>query len=145
MNTKNVKSNTNSGGRITRTGISLPPSLLGDFDDVIARKGYANRSEAIRDAIRDFVSRHKQREQGWKGTCSVIAFTYDHETKKINEELVDVQHSMSKNILSSLHAHLPGDKCLEVILTKGTSEEISKLADAIQSRRGVMRLELVNF
>lgn len=145
MNPKNVKSNTNAGGGITRTGISLPPSLLCDFDDVIARKGYANRSEAIRDAIRDFVSRHKQREQGWKGTCSVIAFTYDHETKKINEELVDVQHSMSRNILSSLHAHLPGDTCLEVILTKGTSEEVSKLADAIQSRRGVMRLELVNF
>lgn len=145
MANKIVKSNTKAGGRITRTGISLPPSLLGDFDDVIARKGYANRSEAIRDAIRDFVSGHRQREKGWKGTCSVIAFTYDHEAKKINEELVEVQHSMGRNILSNLHAHLPGDTCLEVILTRGTSEEVSKLADAIRSRRGVMRLELVNF
>lgn len=146
MANKIVKSNTKARDGITRTGISLPPSLLGDFDGVIARTGYANRSEAIRDAIRDFVSGHRQREKGWKGTCSVIAFTYDHEAKKINEELVEVQHSMGGNvILSSLHAHLPGDTCLEVILTRGTSEEVSKLADAIRSRRGVMRLELVNF
>lgn len=145
MANKIVKSNTNADGRITRTGISLPPQLLRDFDGIIARKGYANRSEAIRDAIREFVAGHREREKGWKGTCSVLAFVYDHEAKRIDEQLVEVQHSMSGNILSALHVHLPQDECLEVILAKGTSEEISRLADAIQSRRGVRRLELVNF
>jgi len=118
-----------------RFGVSMDPELLDHFDDLIERKGYGNRSEAIRDLIRDYLVR-----QEWKGGQEIvgtITLVYNHHVRELSEALTDIQHDHSDRVLSTLHIHLDHANCLEVIAVKGSSEEVQKLADRLIGTRGV--------
>lgn len=120
----------------TRFGVSLDDRLLRRFDGVIQKKGYANRSEAIRDLIRDSLV-----EDEWKDddreTVGTLTLVYDHGTHELSEQLTDLQHSFHKQVISTLHVHLDAHNCLEVLVLRGKSGEIRKRAELLVSMKGV--------
>jgi len=120
---------------LVRFGVSIDNGLLDQFDDLIARKGYKNRSEAIRDLIRDHMV-----EQEWEeNTETVGTFTmvYDHHTRDLSLTLTHLQHSFIGEICSVLHVHLDHNNCLEVLVLKGKALLLQSLADKLSSVRGV--------
>jgi len=123
---------------VTRIGVSLEPELLDEFDEMIIRKGYGSRSEAIRDLIRDSLAEKdwKNPDQYMVGTITII---YDHNTGNISERLMELQHNSNNNISTSIHVHLDHDRCMEILLVSGALKDLKKLSDEITSVRGVLR------
>ncbi len=121
---------------LTRFGVSIPDSLLGDFDRLIARKGYQNRSEAIRDLIRDSLVTEEWKE-GKKEMVGAISIVYSHHTRELSRLLTQMQHDHFQTILSTLHIHLDEHNCLEVLVVKGKAEEIKKIGDRLVGTKGV--------
>jgi CopG family transcriptional regulator, nickel-responsive regulator len=126
---------------LVRTGVSLEEDLLLKFDQAIAKKGYANRSEAIRDLIRDhLVVEEIDKNKVVVGTLTVV---YDHHRPNLTEKLVEAQHGAGGKVMAATHVHLDHHNCLEVIIMKGRGGELRELADRILSLRGVKHGELV--
>lgn len=122
--------------KLQRFGISMPDDLLGRFDEIIEQQGYANRSEAIRDIIRDYlIQRYSEQPAGHiVGTITII---YDHHTRGLESRLVHIQHQDIESIRCSTHVHLDDDNCIEVLVVQGEAEAVRKIADNIISTRGV--------
>ena len=129
-------------GELTRTGVSIDAELLEDFDRFIADKGYTNRSEALRDIIRDHLVTTSVLAPDAEvvGTVTLI---YDHHSRLLPEKLTDVQHQHHEAIISTVHAHLDHDTCLEVVVVKGKSKLIQSLADRLIGIKGVQHGRLV--
>jgi len=121
---------------ITRFGISLDRGLLAKFDRLIGRKGYANRSEAIRDLIRDSLVR-AQWEIGDADAVGTLTLVYDHETRELEERLTELQHAHYQAIVSTLHIHLDAHHCLEVLVLRGQAALLKTIADRLIGTRGV--------
>lgn len=121
---------------ITRFGVSIDSQLINKFDALIGQKGYTTRSEAIRDMIRDSLV-----EQEWEAedreTVGTITLVYNHHTRELDHALTDIQHKSFHQIVSALHIHLDAHNCLEVLVVKGKSSEIRKIADRLIGTRGV--------
>jgi CopG family nickel-responsive transcriptional regulator len=128
--------------KIKRFGVSIEPELLNKFDKLIDREGYENRSEAIRDLIRDSLITTKKHnpESIAMGTLTMI---YDHHTGNLTNRLLKIQHNHTSEILTTTHIHLDHDNCLEVLILKGKTKNIQKLADNIKSLKGIKHGELV--
>jgi CopG family transcriptional regulator, nickel-responsive regulator len=127
-------------GDLTRTGVSLERDLLKKFDHSIRQRGYVNRSEAIRDLIRDhLVSEEIDTNKVVVGTLTII---YDHHRPNLIERLVDAQHRAGGKVLAATHVHLDHRHCLEAIIMKGRAGELKDLADSILSLRGVKHGQL---
>jgi CopG family transcriptional regulator, nickel-responsive regulator len=126
---------------LARTGISLEHELLQKFDDAIGKKGYQNRSEAIRDLIREhLVADEIDKNKVVVGTLTIV---YDHHRPNLTEKLVEAQHGAGGKVLAATHVHLDHHNCLEVIIMKGRGRELKDLADRILSLRGVKHGQLV--
>jgi CopG family nickel-responsive transcriptional regulator len=126
---------------LIRTGISLESDLLERFDRVIHKKGYQNRSEAIRDLVRDYaVAEDVEENRMVVGTLTMV---YNHHRPKLSERLIEAQHHAEGKVLAATHVHLDHHNCLEVIIMRGRSSEISQIADRILSLRGVKHGKLV--
>jgi CopG family nickel-responsive transcriptional regulator len=125
-----------------RFGISIDERLLKKFDALIDEKGYINRSEAIRDLIRNaLVEEEWTREnQEMVGTVSLV---YDHHTRDLSDKLTEHQHSHHKEIISALHVHLDDHHCLEVVVIKGKARKIKKLAEELIGTKGVKHGKLM--
>lgn len=121
---------------LTRFGISLDARLLRAFDRVIRRKGYTNRSEAIRDLIRDSLVR-EQWELGDERAVGTITLVYDHETRELADRLTDLQHQHYRRIVSTLHVHLDEHHCMEVLVVRGEAAQLKQIADRLIGTRGV--------
>lgn len=130
---------------VARFTVSIPPDLLTTFDEVCASKGYNSRSEAIRDAIRDYLVAHEWsgEEANGREVVGTITLVYDHEVRRLSDELLERQHRYHSRILSSLHVHLDEKNCLEVVIVKGSGAEVTALADELISLRGVKHGRLV--
>uniref|UniRef100_A0A7J2TK69 Putative nickel-responsive regulator n=1 Tax=Archaeoglobus fulgidus TaxID=2234 RepID=A0A7J2TK69_ARCFL len=128
---------------ITRIGVSLPKNLLDEFDEIIKVRGYSSRSEAIRDAIRNYISEYKWLESEKGEVVGVIVVLFDHTVKGVSDALISIQHAFANVISSDMHLHLSEDRCLEVIVVKGNMEEIKKLMDRISAVRGVLTHKII--
>jgi CopG family nickel-responsive transcriptional regulator len=128
--------------KIERVGVSLDKKLLAGFDQLIGKQGYTNRSEAIRDLIRESLSKDKLAEPSASAVAGVF-LVYDHHSTKLSEKLVSLQHNHLLQVIASTHVHLDHDNCLEVIILKGKVREIEKLANNIAALKGV-KLSRVN-
>ncbi|MFZ1137048.1 MAG: nickel-responsive transcriptional regulator NikR [Candidatus Korobacteraceae bacterium] len=127
--------------KLTRTGVSLEDDLLKQFDKVIARRGYKNRSEAIRDLIREsLVDEAVDQNRPVVATLSMI---YDHHKPNLSNKLNEIQHHSHGSVLAATHVHLDADNCLEVVIMKGRSDEVQHLADHMLAMRGVKHGKLV--
>jgi CopG family nickel-responsive transcriptional regulator len=121
---------------ITRFGVSIEESLLKNFDRLISRKGYQNRSEALRDLIRESLVQEEW-EEGKKETVGTIAIVYSHHTRELSRTLTEMQHRYYQAILSTLHIHLDEHNCLEVLVVKGRGEDIKKISERLIGTKGV--------
>ncbi len=118
-----------------RFGVSLEKKLLDEFDTLIKRKNYSNRSEAFRDLIRQELVKEEWAKSG--EVVGAITLVYDHHKRELVNKLTDIQHDFQGTIISTQHIHLDHDNCLELIAVKGPAADITKLADTLKSVKGV--------
>jgi CopG family nickel-responsive transcriptional regulator len=121
---------------LLRFGVSIDSLLMERFDALISRKGYRNRSEAIRDMIRRNLVEYDW-ETGDCETVGTITLVYDHHTRELENRLTSMQHECFQEIISTLHVHLDTHNCLEVLVVKGNSRRITEIADKLIGTRGV--------
>lgn len=121
---------------LVRFGVSIDEKLLDRFDSHILKKGYVNRSEAIRDLIRDTLvtDQIKDPEANSFGTLTII---YNHHHSDMSDKLNELQHNHFNNIVSTTHVHLDEHNCLEVLILKGKAGVIKSLADTILATKNV--------
>lgn len=121
---------------LKRFGISMEGSLLRKFDDLVQQRGYENRSEAVRDLVREAIVQ-KSWEDGEQIIAGSILLFYDHHQRNLLEEMTRIQHSVHDVILATTHFHLNHDSCLELIVVKGKAKEIRELSHKLTSLKGV--------
>ncbi|HIH94080.1 TPA: nickel-responsive transcriptional regulator NikR [Methanosarcina acetivorans] len=122
---------------LMRIGISLPDILLGEFDEIIGKRGYSSRSEGIRDAIRSYISYYEWMNDIKGHRVGTIAFVYDHTKRGLSNSLTDIQHHYSHLIKSSIHVHLDHKECFEVVVLNGDGKEIAELSETMMVLKGV--------
>ena len=127
---------------LTRFGVSMENDLLKKFDHLIEKKGYSNRSEAIRDLVREkFVEENVTDDN--KIVFGILTTVYDHHQRELDERLTEFQHDNYKSIISTTHIHLNHHDCLEVIILKDKASKIKKISDKLLSFKGVQHGKLV--
>ena len=123
---------------LERIGISLEDDLLRQFDRLIAEKGYANRSEAVRDLIRaELVQRAWAEAKGREERVVVVTLVYDHDSSSLAQKLTRIQHENHLAVVSSLHVHMDAHNCLEVLVLRGRAREVLAMGESLASTRGV--------
>jgi len=127
--------------KVTRIGVTFPPELLKDFDEIINKMGYESRSKAIQDAVRLYVSERKWLKEEDTVQTGIILMVYNHEAKGLESELTETQHEHTSIITSTMHIHVSERDCLEAIAVKGKASEIRHLSDELTTRRGVKILK----
>lgn len=128
--------------QIERVGVSLDKELLSMFDELIGTQGYSNRSEAIRDLIRERLSQQQLAKPAAKAVAGIF-LVYDHHSTTLSNKLIELQHNHLLHVIASTHIHLDHHNCLEVIILKGKVKEIQELADQMAALKGV-KLSRVN-
>ena len=128
--------------RLVRFGVSMDDRLLAALDGIVSRRGYANRSEAIRDLVRA-----EQVRESWENEKGLVVGTltlvYDHHVRELSERLVTLQHDHEEMVHSTMHIHLSLRRCLEVIVLRGKARDVQQLADRLIAARGVKHGRLV--
>jgi len=127
--------------KIVRFGVSMSATLLEQFDQLVSEQGYANRSEAIRDLVRDALVT-REWEEGDGEVAGTITLMYDHHTVGLSDTLTEVQHEYHDLIISTLHVHLDHRNCLETVIVKGAPHLAKQLADQLISLKGVIHGKL---
>ncbi len=127
--------------KIVRVGVTFPPELLSELDDVIGKMGYESRSKAIQDAVQLFVSEKKWLREETANQTGILLMIYDHEVAGLEGELTEVQHEHSRVISSSMHIHIGERDCLEAIAVKGKASEIRELSNELTTKKGVKILK----
>ena len=126
---------------LARTGFSIDRDLLGKFDAAISGKGYKNRSEAVRDLMRDhLVSEEADKNKVVAGTLTIV---YDHHRSSLMEKLMELQHRHAEMVVSTMHVHLDHDNCLEVIVLRGQASALQQLAAELSGLKGIHKGQLV--
>ena len=123
-------------GQIVRFGVSLDAELLTPFDELCVRRGYSNRSEAIRDLIRKTLVEESW-ETGGEECAGTLSLVYDHHSSDVSRRLTASQHDDHDIIVATLHVHLDHHNCLEVLILKGAPSRVRSLADRLCAMRGV--------
>jgi CopG family nickel-responsive transcriptional regulator len=123
---------------LCRVGVAIDSDLLEAFDALIAQRGYANRSEAVRDLIRAELNQNKI-ESPTQPVVGALAMVYDHHVRLLAEKLTQAQHEHHDAIVSTLHVHLDHDHCLEIIVLRGHREIVQTIADRLISTKGVLQ------
>ncbi len=129
-------------GETIRFGISIDDKLLENFDQLIEHKGYANRSEALRDLIRASLIDVKW-ENGEEEMVGTVTLVFNHHVRDLSDKLTEHQHAYHQQIISALHVHLDAHNCLEVLVVRGKAREIKKIADELIGVKGVKHGKLV--
>ena len=126
--------------KIVRVGVTFPPDLLKELDEISEEIGYESRSKAIQDAVTLFVTEQKllHKQKGKK--AGVLVMVYDHDVKGLEDDLIESQHHHRSIINSVLHVHLSDKECLEAVAVKGDAKDIRKLAQELAKRKGVKQV-----
>jgi CopG family nickel-responsive transcriptional regulator len=129
---------------LERIGVSLEDELLEKFDKLIAEKGYVNRSEAIRDLIRDsLVQRSWAESNGREERVAVVVLVYDHDSSSLAQKLAHIQHENHKAVVSTLHIHMDEHNCLEVLVLRGRGKDVISMGEGLASTKGVKYGKLI--
>ncbi|MBN2225423.1 MAG: nickel-responsive transcriptional regulator NikR [Deltaproteobacteria bacterium] len=129
---------------LIRFGVSLDRELLTQFDSYLSQKGYENRSEGIRDLIRDALVR-----QEWEAVdpneerMAVVSIVYDHHESDLPGKLTELQHERHGVVHSALHIHLDRHNCLEILVLRGPMGSIQDLGNKLISTRGVRHGKMI--
>ncbi|MBI4756888.1 MAG: nickel-responsive transcriptional regulator NikR [Betaproteobacteria bacterium] len=120
-----------------RFTISLDVALAKEFDALIAQRGYRNRSEAVRDILRGHLERSRQSGQESGHCIANLSYVYNHHERELAERLTGLQHAHHDLTVSSLHAHLDHDHCIESVILRGPTAAVRRFAEALMAERGV--------
>jgi len=120
-----------------RFTISLDEDLARDFDRLIAQRGYGNRSEAVRDLLRSQLEALRQAQGEAKHCVANLSYVYKHHERELAERLTAIQHQHHDLTVSTLHAHLDHEHCIESVILKGATQDVRAFADALMAERGV--------
>jgi len=122
--------------KLIRFGVSIEETLLGRFDKLITGKGYTNRSEAIRDIVREKLVEESVEESTGE-VYGALVYIYDHHKRDLEKSLANLQHKHFHNIISTSHVHIDHDHCFEVILLRGEAGILKQIAEKLLSFTGV--------
>ncbi len=123
--------------KLVRFGVSMDQELVKAFDEISNKRGYKNRSQAIGDLIRRAVVEYNWEFCTTAQVAGTLSLIYDHHTLGLDSLLNQIQHDYHHIIVSSVHVHLDHDNCLEVLVLKGSVEEIRRLSDRLLTQKGV--------
>jgi len=129
-------------GVLSRIGVALDSDLLERFDAFIGKLGYTNRSEAFRDLIRDRLVAEQTARPG-ATVVGTVTLIYDHHASGVTEKLTELQHDSHDLVVSTSHAHLDHDSCLEVLIVHGKATEVEQFAGRLIGLKGVQHGRLV--
>ena len=127
---------------LERFGVSMDAALLRAFDALWVRKGYPNRSEALRDLVRQALVRDAWGDDEAR-VLGAVTIVYDHHQRELTNELLDRQHDAAAEIVCTTHVHLDHHHCLEVVLCRGKAKDVRGLADQLIGLRGVKHGDLM--
>ncbi len=127
---------------VTRFSVSLPPSLVEDFDESWKSAGYENRSKAAHDAFRAFITENKWTGKKNEEIAGTITLVYYLDKPGLISHVVETQHKFGQVVLSSMHLHLTENKCIEIIAVHGKAETVKRLSQELMTRKGVKQLKL---
>ena len=125
---------------LVRFGVSLDGALLERFDRLIREKNYTNRSEALRDLIRQELVKKEWEES--REVAGAVTLVYDHHKRDLLNKIIDLQHDFQKVIISTQHIHLDHHNCLEILAVNGLAEEVRNLTNALKAMTGVRHVTL---
>lgn len=125
-----------------RFTISLDESLAQEFDALIRARGYANRSEAVRDMLRGELEKDRLARQDAPHCVASLSYVYNHHERRLAERLTDLQHHAHDLVVSSMHVHLDHDHCLETLFLRGETQEVRGFAEKLSAERGVRHAAL---
>jgi CopG family nickel-responsive transcriptional regulator len=129
-----------------RFTISLDENLASAFDELIKQRGYATRSEAVRDILRSHLQSNAEKREA-RGACVAnLSYVYNHHERELAERLTRIQHAHHELTVSTMHAHLDHDQCIETVMLKGPVKRVRQFAEEIIAERGVRHgiLNLIN-
>ena len=125
---------------LVRFSVSIEKSLYRLMQKLLEKSGYANRSEFIRDLVREHLV-----EEQWKSNeeaIGTITLIFDHHKRELSNRLLDLQHDHHQNILATTHVHLDHDMCVETVLVKGRAQKVQELANLLRKEKGVLHASL---
>jgi CopG family nickel-responsive transcriptional regulator len=120
-----------------RFTISLDDRLAAEFDRLIADQGYANRSEAVRDLLRGELERQRQQQDLARQCIACLSYVFNHHERDLMERITALQHEHHELTVSTLHAHLDHDHCLETVILRGPTQAVQRFAEGVCAQRGV--------
>jgi CopG family nickel-responsive transcriptional regulator len=120
-----------------RFTISLDDALAAQFDALIAQRGYSNRSEAVRDLIREQMDRQQLQSEQAAQCVANVSYVYDHHEQPVTARVLDLQHEHHDLVITSLHTHLDHDHCLETVVLRGPTAAVRQTAEQLIALRGV--------
>ncbi|MBC7218682.1 MAG: nickel-responsive transcriptional regulator NikR [Hadesarchaea archaeon] len=129
--------------KITRVSLTLPERLLQELDQSLKARGYASRSEAVRDSLRDFLSEYKYRKSLKGNIIGVLVLVYEHDVRGLTDAIIDIQHSAGEIVNTVQHIHLDHKNCLETSVVRGPANKIEKLVERLEGLRGVKQAKLM--
>jgi CopG family nickel-responsive transcriptional regulator len=122
---------------LARFGVSIDQDLLENYDRLVAERGYATRSEALRDLIREALIQQKIEMHAGVRALGSLTLVYDHQARNLVQEMGEIQHDFHENILSVMHLHVSHADCLEIIALSGVVSKIAELANRLLSLKGI--------
>jgi CopG family nickel-responsive transcriptional regulator len=120
-----------------RFTISLDESLAESFDALIQARGYANRSEAVRDMLRRELEAQRHASGESLHCVASLSYVYNHHERRLAERLTDLQHQAHDVVVSAMHAHLDHEHCLETLFLRGPTREVRRFAEKLAAECGV--------
>ena len=126
---------------VTRFSVSIPPSLVKDFDDAWKNIGYENRSKAAHDAFRNFISEHRWTQEENEEITGAIVLLYYVDKPGLLTQITQAQHKFESVVSSSMHVHLSQDKCLEIIAVKGKAKDVRNLSHELMTKKGIKQMK----
>jgi CopG family nickel-responsive transcriptional regulator len=124
-------------GKLTRFSIAMDEDLLSQFDELVMRRGnVTNRSEAVRDLVRDALV-DEQWDNDTEEIVGTITMVFDHHASDLSDQLDTIQHEHFEKVVSALHVHLDAHNCLEVLVVRGPSRDVRAIADRLIGTKGV--------
>lgn len=126
---------------VARIGVSLEGPLLADFDRWVAQRGYASRSEALRQIVRATIAKERIAEGG--DVVGTVTYIYRHDVGSVTHRILHRQHDFLSSIRATSHTHLNPETCLEVLIVQGKAPRVAELADRLRTVKGVLFQETV--
>ena len=121
---------------LVRLSLSIEKALYNKLESLVKQSGYKNRSEYVRDMIRDRLVSEKWQQQ--QEVIATVTIVYNHHKRELSEKLTELQHDCHHMVLASTHVHLSKHNCSEMIMLKGKAGKVKKLANLLSQQVGVL-------